>query len=118
MKEASVRDVLFADDCALNASSETEIQQSRSRFSSVCDSFGLTISTKKTVVMFQPASRNAYSEPSITVKGATLTVVDSFAYLGSVQSRSVRKGNEIIARITKASEAFGRLRMKVWEGMV
>ena len=57
VKETTVRDLLFADDCALNASSEPEMQQSMNKFSSACDSFGLTISTKKTEVMFQPAPR-------------------------------------------------------------
>ena len=74
VKEATVRDLLFADDCALNASSEPEMQQSMNKFSPACDSFGLTISTKKTEVMFQPAPRNAYTEPSITVKGEALKV--------------------------------------------
>ena len=91
------------------------MQQSMNKFSSACDSFGLTISTKKTEVMFQPAPRNAYTEPSITVKGVTLKVVESFAYLGSILSRSVRIDNEVDARIAKASTAFGRLRKKVWE---
>ena len=67
--------------------------------------------------MFQPAPRNAYTEPPITVKGVTLKVVESFAYLGSIHvlSRSVRIDNEVDARIAKASTAFGRLRKKVWE---
>ena len=116
VKEATVRNLLFADDCALNASSEPEMQLSMDKFSSACDSFGLTISTKKTEVMFQPAPRNAYTEPSITVKGEVLKVVESFAYLGSILSRSVRIDNEVDARIAKASTAFGRLRKKVWEG--
>ena len=115
MKEATVRDLLFADDCALNASSEPEMQQSMNKFLSACDSFGLTISTKKTEVMFQPAPRNAYIEPSITVKGVTLKVVESFAYLCSILSRSVFIDNEVDSRIAKASTAFGRLRKKVWE---
>ena len=108
VKEATVRDLLLADDCALNASSEPEMQQSMNKFSSACDSFGLTISTKKTEVMFQPAPRNAYTEPSITVKGEALKVVESF-----VLSRSVCIDNEVDARIAKASTAFGRLRKKV-----
>ena len=66
-------------------------------------------------VMFQPAPRNAYTGPSITVKGVTLKDVESFAYLGSILSRSVRIDNEVDARIAKASTAFGRLRKKVWE---
>ena len=109
------KDLLFADDCALNASSEPEMQQSMNKFSSACDSFGLTISTKKTEVMFQPAPRKAFTEPSITVKGVTLKVVESFAYLGSILSRSVHIDNEVDARIAKASTAFGRIRKKVWE---
>ena len=116
VKESTVRDLLFADDCALNASSEPDMQQSMNKFSSACDSFSLTISTKKTEVMFQPAPRNAYTEPSIIVKGdkgETLKAVESFAYLGSILSRSVRIDNEVDARIAKASTAFGRLKKKV-----
>ena len=42
-------------------------------------------------------------------------MVESFAYLGSILSRSVHIDNEVDARIAKASTAFGRLRKKVWE---
>ena len=101
MKEATVRNLLFAGDCALNAGSETEMQQSMNNFSSACDSFGLAISTKKTVVMFQPVLRSAYTEPSITVKGETLKVVDSFPYLSTVLSRSVHNDNEICCQNCK-----------------
>ena len=52
VKEERVRDFLFADDCALNASSEDEMQRNMDKVSSACDAFGLTISTKKTEVMF------------------------------------------------------------------
>ncbi|XP_048575384.1 uncharacterized protein LOC125557119 [Nematostella vectensis] len=47
VKEALVHDMLFADDCALNASSEHEMQHSMDHFSSACDAFGLTISIRK-----------------------------------------------------------------------
>ena len=52
VKEERVRDFLFADDCALNASSEDEMQRNMDKVSSACDAFGLTISTKKTEVKF------------------------------------------------------------------
>ena len=42
-----VGDLLFADDCALNTSSEPEMQQIMGKFLSACNAFGLTISTKK-----------------------------------------------------------------------
>ena len=44
-----LRDFLFADDCALNAGSAEDMQHSMNLFSTACNNFGLTISTKKTV---------------------------------------------------------------------
>ena len=73
-------------------------------FTSACDPFGLTISTKKTGVMFQPAPHTNYTDPIITVKGQNLQTVDIFTYLGST-----------LSRISKVSTAFGRLRNNVWE---
>ena len=111
-----VRDFLFADDCALNAGSPEDMQHSMDLFSIACTNFGFTISTKKTVVTYQPAPRKQYQEPTVTVNGQKLqTDVDKFTYLGSTLSRSVHIDDEIDARIAKASVAFGRLRSSVWE---
>ena len=49
-----MRDFLFADDCALSASSDDEMQRNMDKFSAACDVFGLTVSTKKTEVMPAP----------------------------------------------------------------
>ena len=57
-------------------------------FSTACDNFGFTISTKKTEVMYQPAPENLYQVPNITVKGQRLQAVENFTYLGSTLSRS------------------------------
>ena len=75
----------------------------------------ITISTKKTEVVHQPAPGKPYNEPTITVNGQKLKVVDKFTYLGSTLSRAVHIDDEITARIAKASVAFGRLRANVWE---
>ena len=115
VKEDAVRDFLFADDCALNAASEAQMQRSMNRFSAACNNFGLTISTKKTEVLHQPAPNKPYVEPSIIVNGETLKAVDKFAYLGSTLSRLVNIDDEADIRIAKASTAFGRLRATVWE---
>ena len=80
-----------------------------------CDNYDLTISTKKTEVVHQPAPGKSYNEPTITVNGQKLKVVDKFTYLGSTLSRAVHIDDEITARIAKASVAFGRLRANVWE---
>ena len=64
------------------------MQAEMDSFSSACDNFGLTISTKKTEVMFQPAPGNQYHEPQISVNGLTLQAVETFSYLGSTLSRN------------------------------
>ncbi|XP_047481685.1 uncharacterized protein LOC125034088 [Penaeus chinensis] len=115
VKVTVIRDFLFADDCSLNAGTEQKMQHEMDCFSRACDNFGLTISTKKTEVMYQPAPGQPYQEPHILVKGQKLQAVDSFTYLGSTLSRAVNIGAEVINRIAKASSAFGRLRENFWE---
>ena len=110
-----IRDFLFADDCALNSSTEADMQQSVDLFSAACSNFGLTISIKKTEVMHQPAPGSAFVEPSITVDGQRLNNVDRFTYLGSTLSQAVHIDDEINTRIAKASATFGRLRPIVWD---
>ena len=91
------------------------MQGALDRMSKACDNFQLTISTKKTEVVHQPAPGKPYSEPTITVNGQKLQVVDKFTYLGSTLSRAVHIDDEITARTAKASVALGRLRTNVWE---
>ena len=69
VKDTVIRDLVFADDCALNANNEQEMQLEMDVFSTACDNFGFTISTKKTEMMYQPAPENPYQKPNITVKG-------------------------------------------------
>jgi len=114
-KETMVCDLLFADDCALLSHDEAGMQRCVDQFSLACDNFGLTISTKKTEVLFQSAPLDTSQvAPSITVHGNRLNVVDNFTYLGSTLSSTSRIDAEVAARISKASSAFGRLRKRVW----
>ena len=114
VQEDIVRDLLFADDCALNARTQSDMQESMDLFSTACNDFGLTISTKKTEVMHQPAPGVPYTEPTITIGGEKLAVADKFIYLGSTLSRTVTIDEEVTFRIAKASTAFGRLYSNVW----
>ena len=66
-----------------------------------CDSYDLTIRIKKTEVVYQSTPGTPYKEPTITVKGQRLQVVDKFIYLGSTLSRVVHIDNEVNARIAK-----------------
>ena len=115
VKSDTINDFLFADDAALNATSEANMQHSVDKFSDACDNFGLTISTKKTEVMHQPAPGRPYVEPNISINNQRLNAVDKFTYLGSTLSRNVLIDDEVNARLAKASVAFGRLNKNVWD---
>ena len=49
------------------------------------------------------------------MNGQKHQVVDKFTYLGSTLSRAVHIDDEVTARTAKASVAFGRLRINVWD---
>ncbi|BHF65576.1 hypothetical protein SprV_0200858900 [Sparganum proliferum] len=59
----TVHELLFADDCALNITSEEDMQQSMDLFSAACENFGLVINTQKMVVMHQPPLPNTATPP-------------------------------------------------------
>ena len=59
----------FADDMAKGAPAEEKMQKGVAQVSDSCDSYALTISIKKTEVVYQPAPGKPYKEPTITVKG-------------------------------------------------
>ncbi|VDL95698.1 unnamed protein product [Schistocephalus solidus] len=113
-KRPLIHDLLFTDDCALNTVTEDDMQRRVDLFTEGCADFRLTISTAKTVVMHQPPPSAEYNAPRINFNGAQLKNVEPFACLGSTLSRNTRIDDEVTQRISKASQAFGRLRASVW----
>lgn len=113
--EQLVRDLLFADDCALMAHTQQDMQVIMDKFSAATKRFGLVISIKKTQVMYQPAPGQPYQSPHVHVDGVELEAVDKFVYLGSTLSRSVCIDDEVTHRLSKASSAFGLLKAKLWD---
>ncbi|VDL88164.1 unnamed protein product, partial [Schistocephalus solidus] len=111
---ATIYELLFADDCALNAKTEEEMQRSMNLFAATCDNFGLHINTEKTVMMHQPPPNTIYTVDHINVYGGQLKVVDTFTYLGSNLSRSIKVDDEIAHWIATACQAFGRMQKVVW----
>ena len=107
--------LLSANDMAKSATTVLKMQTVVDEVSDSCDSYDLTIRTTKTEMVHKPAPGQPYKEPTITVKGQQLQVVDKFTYLGSTLSRVVHIDNEVNARIVKANAAFGRLRGSMWK---
>ena len=114
VKLSTIRDLLFADDCALAALSQEALQRLCDCFAKAAHRFGLTISVKKTEALYQPAPGNLYEPPVITIDGKLLNAVDNFKYLGSIISNDASFDAEITTRIAKATAAFGRLVKRLW----
>ena len=101
-----VNEFLLADDCEMNTTTKANMQNSVDKFSMACDNFSLTISVKKTEVMYQPEPGKPYVEPNITIKRQRLK---KFTYLDCSLSKSIVMDNEVNTRLAKASAAFDRL---------
>lgn len=108
-----VTEAMFADDCALMAHSEADLQLLATKFNEAADLFGLTVSIAKTEVMHQPAPSQPSRPMNVLMNNTSLKTVDSFKYLGSTISNDGSLDREIAQRIQKASSALGRLKKKV-----
>ena len=93
---------------------ERALQYITSCFANAAQLFGLQVSLKKTEVLYQPAPREVYHPPHITIGETELKSVQQFSYLGCTISSDARIEKEIDNRLAKASSAFGRLNKRVW----
>ena len=83
---------LFADDMSKGAPTVEKIQKGVEQVIDSCDSYDLTISIKKTEVVYQPSPGKPYKEPIV-----------------------VHIDDEVKAKLAKASAAFGRLGGSIWD---
>ena len=112
-----VCDLLFADDCALVAQTSQDLQLVVNNFADACKVFGLTISTKKTEVVYQPppyCNELQKQLPVITVDGTPIKTSSKFCYLGSTISEKATLDDELQLRMSKASQSFGKLQKRLW----
>ena len=99
--------VLPESQCGFQTGRRTPLAKAARRF-------GLTISLKKTEVMFQPKPGTNHVSPNITIDDVPLNVVDKFTCLGSTLSENAMIDDDISARLGKASASFGRLTKRLW----
>ena len=97
-----ITELLFADDCALVAHTEEALQHIVNRFSAAAKNFGLTISLKKTEVLYQLPPREAYSPPHISIDGTNLNAVEHVTYRGSVISNDATVSKDLDNSLSKA----------------
>ena len=116
VRDTSIRMLLYADDSALLAHSEDELQRITSAFTLTSEKFGLHINVDKTFCFFQPSpDTTELATPKILVNGRTVECCTDFCYLGSNLSTDLTVRRELRTRVSKASKAFGRLDSRVWK---
>ena len=113
--EQLFRDFLFADDAAHFAHTESALQHLISRFAEASQLFGLEVSLKKTEFLYQPAPREKYCLPHITIGETVLKTVHQFTYLECTITSDTKIDKEMDNRLTKSNSAFGRLSNRVWK---
>jgi len=100
----------FADDKAILADGQNELQQQVTQLHSYSSRFGMKISTSKTEV--QRISRHP-KDLAISIDGAELNQVEQFTYLGGVISEDARCELDVKRRINLATAVASALKT-VW----
>ena len=109
-------EMLFADDAAVCATTEEELQVILNTFFQVFKQFGLQMAIKKTEVLFQrPKSEPDIPDPVIVVDNNQLRVVEQYKYLGSLIKNNSSINTEISSRCQKAVGSFNKLYQRVWK---
>ncbi|BHF73895.1 hypothetical protein SprV_0401697900 [Sparganum proliferum] len=102
-----VHELHIVDDCALNTTSQGDMQRSVDLlFADACDNFGLIINTEKAVIMHQPLPINAHNASQISLDGIQLQGMESFTYVCSALSHSTKIDDEVVRWISKPSVFF------------
>ena len=104
--DVEVSKLLFADDLALLASTQEDLQQALDRFAAECEVDGMKVNTSMTEVM---AFSRQPMECTLHVSGAQLRQVEEFKYLGILFSSDGKQDKEISRRINAASTILREL---------
>jgi len=101
-----LKDVRFADDQGMVASTESGLQKIMDCLNATAERYGMKINIKKTKVM--KVSRVTGDKINILINGKKIDQVQSFKYLGSTLTEDGRCESEIKIRIALAKEAFSK----------
>ena len=81
------------------------MQEVADAFSAACSAFGLTISTKKKELVFQPPPNySGILHPTIEIDNVKINTVDKFTYLGSTVT--IKKYIKTVSKINSVGLAM------------
>lgn len=106
-----ITDLMFADDSAFFADSDTEATEILGDIADAAAPYGLKINADKTKVLTTDGSQTI-----VFLNGTQIEQVHEFKYLGSiVQEKKVASVSEVHSRIGQAAAAFASLRWCLWK---
>ena len=106
----NITNIRYADDTALLANSQEDLQALVDRTTKESEARGLFLNVKKTECMLvskKPASENMMD---LTCKGSPIKQVDKFKYLGRILTQDAKDITAIKVQIAKAKQVFASLR--------
>ncbi len=101
----NLNNLRFADDTALVAETEQDIQNMIDRLCKVCKDYGMSLNAKKTKVMIISKDENN-NIGNIKAEGTDLEMVKDYKYLGTWVTSDGRCIEEVKRRIGKAKNEF------------
>ena len=104
----NINNVWFADDTALIANTEKDLQELVNKIKEESKLYGLSLNKKKTYTMVF-SKKKEIPKCSIKIDGVELEQVKQFNYLGSFLTSDGRSKVEIDRRIGQAKSAFGNM---------
>ena len=112
----SIWKILFADDCAVFAETEADLQTIMDTFVLVTAAYGQELSFKKTEVLVvgprrspAPITASIIHHGNDRNHGLPYKAVTQFNYLGSTENDDASMGDELTKRINKATYSFNSL---------
>jgi hypothetical protein len=110
-----IKEIRFADDQAILASSEEGLQKLMEKLQATVGKYDMKMNIKKTKVM--RVSRSGKDPISLVVDGNSIEQVTSFKYLGSIITSDGKCDKDIQARIAMMKCTFSRMKELMSKGI-
>ena len=114
LQEMCMTESQFADDAALYTNTREEMDQVAREFVRTAAEWGLTVSIEKTKLLVVGKDMRPEDSRPLQLDEGEITSVCEFTYLGNTITKDGEVNGEVVARLAKASRAFGYLRSAIF----
>ena len=115
LQEVRVTESKFADNVAVYATTREMLEQVAGVFVRTAKEWGLTVSLEKTKLLAVGRQLKPEDSQPVKLEEGEIATVEEFTYLGSSITSDGEVHSDVVARLGKASRAFGCLRSAVFK---